>query len=199
MSDENALAIVFRTSQYAEAMMLCSMLGDARIPAEMLGANQSGMIIGGGGELMAIRIVVPASFEAEAVALIEAHMKAIGFEPHADAPATEGADALLPCPNCEKVGLTLHAQCPGCGFEILTADAPPVFVKDHAPGARSFCPECRDPLTFPSGKCGACHEELEPLESGDRLCPSLKHVLYRDTVGGFVCKACERVWIDLPA
>lgn len=200
MSDENALAIVFRTSQYAEAVMLCSMLGAARIPAEMLGANQSGMIIGGGGELLAIRIVVPASFEAEAVALIEAHMKAIGFEPHADAPASEGADSLLPCPNCEKVGLTLHAQCPGCGFEIRPAPLDqPALVKDQAAGARSFCPECRDPFTFPSGKCPACHEELEPLESGDRLCPSLTHVLYRDTAGGFVCKACERVWIELPA
>lgn len=200
MSDENALAIVFRTSQYAEAMMLCSMLGDARIPAEMLGANQSGMVIGGGGELMAIRIVVPASFEAEAIALIEAHMKSIGAEPHAPAPAAaEGEDALLPCPNCEKVGLTLNQPCAGCGYEIATSDAPPLFVKEHASGARSFCPECRDPLTFPSGKCGACGEELEPLEDGDRLCPSLEHVLYRDTVGGFVCKACERVWVDLAA
>ena len=199
MSDENALSVVFRTSQYAEAMMLCSMLGDARIPAEMLGANTSGMIIGGGGEILAIRIVVPASFEAEAVALIEAHMKAIGFEPHADAPeASEGAEALLPCPNCEKAGLTLHAPCPGCGFEIRPAPVdPPELVKDQAAGARSFCPECRDPRTFASGKCPTCHEELEPLESGDRLCPSLTHVLYRDTVGGFVCKACERVWIDL--
>ncbi len=199
MSDENALSVVFRTSQYAEAMMLCSMLGDARIPAEMLGANTSGMVIGGGGEILAIRIVVPASFEAEAVALIEAHMKAIGFEPHADAPeASEGADALLPCPNCEKVGLTLHAQCPGCGFDIHAAPVePPALVKDQATGARSFCPECREPLTFASGKCATCHEDLEPLESGDRLCPSLAHVLYRDTVGGFVCKACERVWIDL--
>ncbi len=199
MSDESALSVVFRTSQYAEAATLTSMLNAAGIPAEMLGANQNTMVVGGGGEMFAIRIVVHASYEKEAVALIEAYMQSIGAAPHEENPETNGeTDALLPCPNCETVGLTLRAPCSGCGFEIRTApDQEPPLVKDHAAGSRTFCPECRDPLTFPSGQCSACAEELEPLENGDRLCPSLAHVLYRDTVGGFVCKACKRVWVDV--
>lgn len=181
MSDEKDISVVFRTSQPDEAPAIAGRLTEAGIPFE-------------------VRIVVQAAREQEAVSVIEAYMQSIGAAPHEDKPeAAEEADALLPCPNCEAVGITLRKPCTGCGYEILVADAPPVFVKEHAPGAQSFCPECRDPLTFPSGKCGACHEELEPLESGDRLCPSLKHVLYRDTVGGFVCKACERVWVDLAA
>ena len=199
MSDDNTLTTVFRTSLYAEAIMLCSMLGDARIPAEMLGANTSGMVIGGGGEILAIRIVVPASFEAEAVALIEAYMKSVGAAP-AEENAPTAEEGLLPCPNCAATGLTMHAACPGCGFSIRPAPLDkPALVKEQGAGARTFCPECREPFTFPSGTCRACSEELEPLESGDRLCPSLTHVLFRDTAGGFVCKACETVWVDLAA
>lgn len=179
MSDESELRVVFRTSQPDETPALAARLNDMGIPVE-------------------IRLVVQASREQEAVSVIEAYMQSIGAAPHEDKPeANEEADPLLPCPNCESVGIALRKFCTGCGYEILMADAPPVFVNEHAPGARSFCPECRDPLTFPSGKCGTCGEDLEPLESGDRLCPSLKHVLYRDTVSGFVCKACERVWVDL--
>lgn len=201
MNDENALSVVFRTSQYAEAAALTAMLNDARIPAEMLGENQNTMVAGDGGEMFAIRIIVHSSYEKDAVALIEAYMQSIGAAPHEEKTETNTeADALLPCPNCAAVGLTLHAPCSGCGFEIRTApDQEPPLVKEHAPGSRTFCPECRDPLTFPSGKCRACAEELEPLENGDRLCPSLAHVLYRDTVGGFVCKACRRVWVDVAA
>ena len=179
MRDEHELRVVFRTSQHGEAETLAARLNEADIPTE-------------------IRIVVPASRETEAVALIEAHMKSIGAAPHEEKPETSvEAESLLPCPNCGSVRIALRKPCAGCGYEILTADTPPVFVKEHAPGARAFCPECRDPLTFQSGTCGSCGEELEPLESGDRLCPSLTHVLYRDTVGGFACKACARVWIDL--
>ncbi|MEK7233436.1 MAG: hypothetical protein AAB268_06450 [Elusimicrobiota bacterium] len=181
MSDETELRVVFRTSQPDETSALASKLTDMGIPVE-------------------IRLVVSASHEQEAVSVIEAHMQSIGAAPHEDKPETnEEADALLPCPNCEAVAIALRKPCAGCGYEILAADAPPAFVKRHAAGALSFCPECRDPLTFLSGKCGACGEELEPLENDDRLCPSLKHVLYRDTAGGFVCKACERVWVDLAA
>ena len=99
-----------------------------------------------------IRLVVSASHEQEAVSVIEAHMQSIGAAPHEDKPETnEEADALLPCPNCEAVAIALRKPCAGCGYEILAADAPPAFVKEHAAGALSFCPECRDPLTFLSG------------------------------------------------
>lgn len=180
MSGENELRVVFRTSQHGEAEVLAARLNDADIPTE-------------------IRIVVPASRETDAVTLIEAHMKSIGAEPSDEAaPVQAATEGLLSCLNCAAVGLTLHAPCSGCGFEILTApDAEPPFVKDHATGSRTFCPNCRDPFTFPSGACRACGEELEPLESGDRLCPNLTHVLYRDTEGGLVCKACRRVWVAL--
>jgi len=179
VSDEKDVSVVFRTSQPDEVPTLAGRLTETGIPFE-------------------VRIVVQAEREQEAVSVIEAYMQSIGAAPHEDKPETsEEADALLPCPNCEAVGIALRKPCAGCGYDILAADATPPYVKEHAPAARSFCPECRDPLTFPSGKCGACSEELEPLESGDRLCPSLTHVLYRDTVGGFVCKACKRVWIDL--
>lgn len=182
MSDEGELRVVFRTSQPDEAPALAARLGDMGIPVE-------------------IRLVVQAAREQEAVSVIEAYMQSIGAAPHEEKPEAgskaEGDDALLPCPNCEAVGITLRNPCAGCGFEILPADAPPALVKEHAPGARTFCPECRDPLTFPVGKCVRCSEELEPLESGDRLCPNLTHVLYRDTMGGIVCKACRRVWVEL--
>lgn len=178
MSDEQDLRVVFRTSQYAEASSLAEKLGEADIPAE-------------------VRIVVQASREKEAVALIEGYMQSIGAAPNEEKPEAGEAEDLLPCPNCEAVGIALRKACPACGFEVLKAAAPPVPVAEHAPSARSFCPECRDVTTFPSGTCDVCREELEPLENGDRLCPNLNHVLYRDTVGGFVCKACERVWIDV--
>lgn len=179
MSEDRDDAVVFRTSQPDEAPLVAGRLADAGIPFE-------------------IRIVVQAEREAEAVAQIEAHMRAIGAAPNEEK-AVEDAESLLPCPNCEAVGIALGRRCEGCGFEIRSLDAPPALVKEHAPGARTFCPECRDPLTFASGNCAACSEELEPLEAGDRLCPSRQHVLYRDTVGGFVCKACERVWVELIA
>ncbi len=177
MTDDKDLRVVFRTSQHAEAGALGDLFEEAGLPCE-------------------VRIVVRPEDETKAIALIEAHMKAIGAEPteeNAAAPADE--DELLPCPNCEVPGIRLHAPCGGCGFEILNADGPPAGVQEHAPGALTFCPECRDPLTFAIGACANCSEALEPLESGDRLCPNLTHVLYRDTVGGFVCKACKRVWI----
>lgn len=181
MSEEHEESVVFRTSQPDETPTLAARLADAGIPFE-------------------IRIVVQASREREAIAQIEAHMHAIGAAPNEQKPADEAeAEGLLPCPNCEAVGIALGKECMGCGFEVRSLEAPPALVKAHAAGARSFCPECRDPLTFASGKCAACSEELEPLEAGDRLCPSLKHVLYRDTVGGLVCKACERVWVELTA
>lgn len=182
MSAESETRVVLRTSQPGEADALAVLLADAGIPLE-------------------IQIVVQASREPEAVALIEAHMRSIGAAPSAEKAAepeeTDGEEALLPCPNCEAAGIVLHQPCGGCGFEILKADSPPATVKGHAPGARTFCPECRDPLTFAAGKCARCSEELEPLESGDLLCPNLTHVLYRDTVGGVVCKACKRVWVAL--
>lgn len=179
MTDEKDVRVVFRTSQPDEAPSLAARLFEAGIPFE-------------------VRIAVQASREKEAVALIEGYMQSIGAAPNEEKPGPEQeAEELLPCPNCEAVGIALRKACSGCGYDILKADAPPVFVSLHAPSARSFCPECRDLTTFPSGKCEVCREELEPLESGDRLCPELSHVLYRDTAGGFVCKACERVWIDV--
>lgn len=178
MNDERDLRVVFRTSQFAEASALAERLGEADIPAE-------------------VRIVVQASREKEAVALIEGYMQAIGAAPNEEKPEAAEAEDLLPCPNCEAVGIALRKACPGCGFAILKAAEPPVPVLEHTPNARAFCPECRDVTTFPSGTCDVCREELEPLEGGDRLCPELMHVLYRDTVGGSVCKACKRVWIDV--
>ncbi len=178
MSDEKDFSVVFRTSQAAEAPEIAGRLADAGIPFE-------------------VRIVVQAPREPEAVALIEAYMQSIGAAPNEEKPAPDEEDALLPCPNCEAPGIALGRKCAGCGYAILPAEAPPISVKGHAPAARSFCPECRDPLTFAGGNCASCREELEPLESGDLLCPSLEHVLYRDTVGGAVCKACERVWVDV--
>jgi hypothetical protein len=198
--EDNELRVVFRTSQYGEAAALTAMLNDATIPAEMLGANQNTMMVpGGGGEMFAIRIIVPATREGEAIAVIEDYMKSIGAAPQEEAPEAAEPDALLACPNCETVGIMLHRPCPGCGYEIQTAHAPLAFVKEHARGALTFCPECRDPLTLASGQCRTCSEELEPLESGDLLCPTLEHVLYRDTVGGIACKACKRVWVDVAA
>lgn len=180
MSDADD-AIVFRTTQAEEVPSLAARLADAGVPFE-------------------IRIAVQPEREKEALAQIEAYMHSIGAAPNEDRPDEPGdEESLLPCPNCDAVGIALDKTCAGCGFRILRTDAAPALVAQHAPGARSFCPECRDPLTFPSGKCGTCGEELEPLEPGDRLCPTLQHVLYRDTVGGFVCKVCERVWVDLVA
>lgn len=181
MREEGELSVVFRTSQPDETPSLAARLLDAGIPLE-------------------VRIVVQASREQEAVAVLEAHMRSIGAAPNDEKPETsEEAADLLPCPNCATAGVALHRACAGCGYAILRAAAPPARVREHSLGARSFCPECRDPLTLASGKCGACGEELEPLESGDGLCPSLEHVLYRDTVGGIVCKACKRVWVDVAA
>jgi hypothetical protein len=177
VSEDSDLRVVFRTSQHAEASSLAAMLDDAGIPSEL-------------------RIVVQASREGEAIGMIEGYMRSIGAAPHEEAPEEEPADALLPCPNCETAGIALHRPCKGCGYEILRAEAAPSTVKAHSPAAKTFCPECRDPLTHAAGRC-KCGEELEPLESEDRLCPSLAHVLYRDTVGGVVCKACRRVWVDL--
>ena len=179
MSDEKDVSVVFRTSQPDEAPALAARLFEAGIPFE-------------------VRIAVQASREKEAVALIEGYMQSIGAAPNEEKPAEEaGAEELLPCPNCEAVGIVLRRPCAGCGFMVLKAAAPPVPVREHTPSAKTFCPECRELVTFASGKCGTCGEELEPLEGGDRLCPELTHVLYRDTVGGSVCKACERVWIDV--
>lgn len=181
MSDEHESAVVFRTSQPGEAEALAARLEEQGIPVE-------------------IRIAVPADREGEALGLIEAHMKYIGAAPQEEVPSPETkTEDLLPCPNCETPGIALNRQCSDCGFAILPAGATPVSVKAHAPGAKSFCPECRDPLTYAAGECKKCGEELEPLEASDRLCPTLQHVLYRDTVGGVVCQACKKVWVDLAA
>lgn len=180
MNDEGEHSVVFRTSQPDEAPALAARLIDAGIPLE-------------------IRIVVQAERENEAVELIEAYMRSIGAAPHEEAaPEPSSAEALLACPNCEAAGIALRRPCKGCGYEIAQAEAEPTTVKAHSPAAKTFCPECRDPLTHAAGRC-KCGEELEPLESADRLCPALAHVLYRDTVGGAVCKACRRVWVDVAA
>lgn len=178
MSEDNEPSVVFRTSQPGEAETLAGWLNDAGIPSE-------------------IRLVVPASREADAIAIIEAYMKSIGAAPNEEPPATSETESLLPCLNCETPGIALHKPCRGCGFTIFKSGAPTPSVLEHAPGVKTFCPECRDPLTLAAGACPACSEELEPLEAADRLCPSREHVLYRDTVGGAVCKACKRVWVDL--
>lgn len=196
MSEDNALGVVFQTAQYAEAAAIAAMLNDARIPAELFNAQHNALLTFGG-DAFAVRVVVPAERAEEAIALIEDYMKSIGAAESREPAKSDAEDALLPCPNCEKPGIALREKCSGCGYAILPAEAPPVSVKEHAPGARTFCPECRGPLTFPSGTCASCGEELEPLEKGDLLCPPLEHVLYRDTVGGWVCKACERVWVEL--
>lgn len=169
-------SVVFRTSQPDEAPLIAGKLFDAGIPFE-------------------VRIVVQAEREAEAIGLIEAHMAAIGSEP--TPPISEpnedtSADAVF-CPNCEKTGLDPRRPCAGCGF---TAKPLSGSLKYPA-GAKSFCPECRDPLTFASGNCPRCKEELEPLEGGDRLCPAGTHVLFRDTKGGVACPACKTVWVEV--
>lgn len=179
MSDEHDLRVVFRTSHHEEAASLAEKLAEAGIPSEA-------------------RLVVQASREKDALLLIEGYMQSIGAAAHEEKPpaAEEGSD-LLPCPNCEAVGIRLGKSCPGCSFRIWKAAEAPVSVHAHTPEARSFCPECREPFTLEAGNCADCVEELEPLEGGDRLCPALTHVLYRDTVGGFVCKACRGVWVDV--
>ncbi|UPT73184.1 MAG: hypothetical protein M0D55_14990 [Elusimicrobiota bacterium] len=168
--------VVFRTSQPDEAPVIAERLSDAGIPFE-------------------IRIVVQDEREGDALALIEAHMRLIGSEPAADAaqpPHEDDAD-LLPCPNCERVGIRLGAACGGCGFAVTSLKSAPAPVD-----GRSFCPECRQPTTFPSGTCADCGVELEPLEPADRLCPEKGvHVLYRDTKGGAACPACKVVWADV--
>lgn len=193
--DASSYAVVLRTAQYTEAMAVAAMLNDAGVPAETLGAHHNTMVLGGGGEAFAIRVAVPPSREAEAVALIEAYMHSIGAGPAADEepeapPADEG---LLPCPNCERVGLTLRRPCPGCRYEVRALEKELLSVDD----ARSFCPECRLPNTHASGKCADCSAELEPIERADHLCPEKElHVLYRDTKGGAACPACKTVWVD---
>lgn len=177
MNDDKDLRVVFRTSQHDEVSVLGDLLASARIPCE-------------------VRIVVQPEREGEALALIEAHMKDIGAGLAEEKAEDAGADDLLPCPNCEAPGIVMNSPCPSCGYEILQAAGVPESVQAHAPGSLTFCPECRDPLTFAAGQCARCSEALEPLESGDRLCPNLTHVLYRDTTGGAVCKACKRVWVD---
>jgi len=171
--------IVFRTSQPDEAPAIAERLAAANMPFE-------------------IRIAVQEEREEEALRLIESYMQSIGAAPHeAPAPAADD-EALAPCPNCEAPGIALRRQCGSCQFDIVALESPAPPVLEHVSGARSFCPECRDPLTFAAGNCPRCREELEPLESGDKLCPeSNMHVLFRDTVGGAVCKACRRVWVDL--
>lgn len=178
MSDEkDDLRIVFRTSQHGEVAAIGDLFEEAGIPIE-------------------VRIVVRPEHETRALEYLENHMAAIGAAPGEGRPEPE-ADDLLPCPNCEAPGIHLHQPCGGCGFEIVKANAPLVSVHDGAPGSATFCPECRDPLTFASGACPRCSEALEPLESADRLCPNLTHVLYRDTAGGAVCRACRRIWVDV--
>ena len=178
MSDEEDHKIVFRTSQPDEAPVIAARLSDADIPFE-------------------IRIVVQASRETEAIESIEAHMRSIGAAP-AEELAPPSEEGLLACPNCEAAGIALRHPCASCGFDVQALVARSLPVKDYTPQARSFCPACRDPLTFPSSKCPKCGEELEPLESGDRLCPESKsHVLFRDTKGGDACQACRVVWVDL--
>lgn len=181
MSEEKDLRVVFRTSHHEEAAALAERLAESGIPSEA-------------------RLVVQASREAEALQIIEGYMQSIGAAPNEDkSEASDGAEDLLPCPNCEAVGIRLGKPCAGCGFRIAKAGAAPVAVSAHTPEARTFCPECREPFTLGSGTCADCAEELEPLEVGDLLCPALTHVLYRDTVGGHVCKACEAVWVDVAA
>jgi hypothetical protein len=171
--------IVFRTSQPDEVPAIAERLVAANIPFE-------------------IRVAVQEERETEAIALIEAYMSSIGAAPTAEPPSPAEGESLLSCPNCEAPGIALRRPCSGCGFSISELSSEPPLVSDNASGARSFCPECRDPLTFAAGACPRCHAELEPLESGDRLCPEKRaHVLYRDTVGGAVCKACHAVWVDL--
>lgn len=179
MSEEKDLRVVYATFQHEEAASLAAKLDEAGIPSE-------------------VRLVVQASREKEALALIEGYLQSIGAAPSEEAaPAADEGGDLLPCPNCEATGIRLGKPCPGCGFRIAKAVAEPVAVGAHTPEARTFCPECREPFTLASGKCADCAEELEPLEGGDRLCPQRTHVLYRDTVGGSVCKACRGVWIDV--
>ena len=178
MSSEDG-RIVFRTSQPDEAPAIAERLTAANMPFE-------------------IRIAVQEEREEEALRLIESYMQSIGAAPASEEPAQSEDESLAPCPNCEAPGIALRRQCGSCQFDIVALESPAPPVVDHVPGARSFCPECRDPLTFAAGACPRCREELEPLESGDRLCPEkTAHVLFRDTVGGAVCKACRRVWIDL--
>jgi len=179
VTDDKDSRVVLRTSQSGEAGAIGDLFEESGLPFE-------------------IRVAVRPEDEARAIALIEAHMKAIGAAPAEEKSESEPVeDDLLPCPNCEVPGIHLHQPCGGCGFEILQATAPLANVQAHAPGSLTFCPECRDPLTFASGACPRCSEALEPLESADRLCPNLTHVLYRDTKGGAACKACRRVWVDV--
>ncbi len=168
-------AVVFRTSQPDEAPLVAGRLLDAGIPFE-------------------VRVVVQAAREAEAVALIEGHMAAIGSEPTPgySAPASDDDGGVF-CPNCEKPGLDPRRPCAGCGFAAKTLKTELARVAD----AKTFCPGCRYPSTFASGKCADCAEELEPLEAADRLCPAGEHVILRDTKGGAACTACKTVWVDL--
>lgn len=171
--------IVFRTSQPDEAPAIAERLAAANMPFE-------------------IRIAVQEERESEAISIIEGYMNSIGAAPHEEPAPASDDEALAPCPNCEAPGIALRRPCGKCGFDIRALEDKPPSVRDNIPGARSFCPECRDPLTFDSGQCPRCQEELEPLESGDRLCPeSNAHVLFRDTVGGIACPACRAVWVDL--
>ena len=54
-----------------------------------------------------------AAREAEAVSLIEGYMQSIGAAPNEERPAGDEAADLLPCPNCEAVGIALRKACPG--------------------------------------------------------------------------------------
>jgi hypothetical protein len=178
---EEGRAIVFRTPSANEAAAVRDALERAGIP------NES-------------QVAVPAEREEEAVRVIEALMSDAGIKPLDGEAPVEGPDdgVGFPCPNCEKTAM-LGEPCPGCGFEVRAGlDPLPPLVSEHEPDARSFCPECRGPLTFEWGACKTCGTEVEPLEKGDRLCPELTHVLFRDTVGGFACQVCKTVWVSAP-
>lgn len=178
MSEESR-SIVFRSPAVHEASAVHEALERAGIPNEA-------------------QIAVPAEMEEKALEVIEALMADAGIKPLAGDAPVEGPDdgVGFPCPNCEKKAM-IGEPCPGCGFDVRPELEPlPPLVSAHEPDAKSFCPECRGPLTFAWGACKTCGTEVEPLEKDDRLCPALTHVLYRDTVGGHACQACKTAWVS---
>lgn len=180
---------VYRTGQRGDAEFIQGLLEENGIACELRGSNE-----GGDEEILDLALVVAPADEERAVTLIAAQLEGQGFRPHE---GTTGGIEDTPCPNCARAGLTLGDDCPECEYCVLPPpDEPFVRARAALPDAKAFCSDCCAPSVLPSGACPDCGGELEPLHSGDLLCPKQAHVLVKGEGEGLVCPGCRSGFPD---